>query len=132
MVDVRLQVPLVLGAERAVGAIEGGRLAALVQQVPLQYVRVLVALAAAGAIVPPIEPGPGDAADRPVIVVVIVIVVPAGMPRRTVEPGATLGRQRRRHVARGRPRHAPRPARAPAEAREETCKQSKQRFRRVD
>lgn len=130
MVDVRLQVPLVLGAERAVGAIKGRRLAALVQQVPLQYVRVLVALAAAGAIVPPIQAGPGDAADRSVIVV--VIVVPAGVAGRTVEPGATLGRQRRRHVAGGRPRHAPRPARAPAEAREETCEQSKQRFRQVD
>lgn len=46
VIDVRLQVALVLGAKRTMGATEGRRLAAFIQQVPLQDVRVLVALAA--------------------------------------------------------------------------------------
>lgn len=56
VINMRLQISLVLGAKRAMGAIEGGRFAALVQQVPLQYVSVLVALPASRAIVSTIEP----------------------------------------------------------------------------
>lgn len=51
MIDVRLEIALVLGAEGAMRTAEGRCLAAFVKQVPLQDVRVLVALAASRAIV---------------------------------------------------------------------------------
>lgn len=78
VINVCLQVPFVLGAKRAMGAIERGRFAAFVEQMPLEYVSVFVALAAARAIVPAIESGHGgDGADR-------AIVVSARMTRGTV------------------------------------------------
>lgn len=46
VVDVGLEIPLVLGAEGAVGAAEGGSLSALVEDVSLEDVRVLVGLSA--------------------------------------------------------------------------------------
>lgn len=54
MVDVRLEVPLVFGAEEAVRTLERRRLSTLVEHVTLEDVRVLVALAAARAVVAPI------------------------------------------------------------------------------
>lgn len=97
VIDMRLEIALVLGAESAMRATEGRRFAALELQVTLQDVRVLVALAALGAIVPAIEMRltAADAAD------IRMIVVTAGrVPRWTVQPGSTMRRQRCRHVAR--------------------------------
>jgi len=54
VIDVRFEIALVLGAESAVRAAEGRRLAALVQQMPFQDIRVLVALTASRAVVPAI------------------------------------------------------------------------------
>lgn len=113
MINVRLQVSLVLGAERAMGTVKGGRFAAFVQQVPLEYVRILVALATSRAIMPTIVAGNGDGADGS-------IAVSAGMTRRTVKSGAPLRRQRCRHLVRGCSRYTPRSVRTPPEAREET------------
>lgn len=134
VIDVRPEIALVFGAEGAMWAAEGRRLAALVQQVPLQNVRVLVALTASRAVVPAIVmyQAATAAADAG------MIVVAAGrVPRRTVKPGTTLRRQRCRHVARSRrrrrrrrgiraPRDAPRALAGPTEAGEETCKRRKQ------
>lgn len=140
VINVRLEIALVLGAEGAVRAAEGRRFAALVQQVPLQDVRVLVALTAPRAVVPAIvmHQATAAAADAG------MIVVAAGrMPRRTVQPGTTLRRQRCRHIARSRRRRrrrrrvrasrdAPRAVAGPTEAGEETCKRRKQTCRRHD
>lgn len=54
VIDVRFEIALVLGAKSAMRAAEGRRLAALVQQVPLQDVRVLVALTTPRTVVPAI------------------------------------------------------------------------------
>lgn len=134
MIDVRPEIALVFGTEGAMWAAEGRRLAALIQQVPLQNVRVLVALTASRAIVPAIvmDQAAAAAADAGMI-----IVAAGRVPRRTVEPGTTLRRQRCRHVARSRrrrrrrrriraPRDAPRALAGPTEAGEETCKRRKQ------
>lgn len=51
MIDMRFKIALVLGAESAMWAAEGRRLAALIQQVPLQDVRVFVALTTPRAVV---------------------------------------------------------------------------------
>lgn len=96
VIDVRLEIALILGAEGAVRAAEGWRFAALVQQVPFQDVRVLVTLTASRAIVAAIVMRQtATAADARVIV-----VATGGVPRRTVQPGTAMRRQRRRHVAR--------------------------------
>lgn len=86
---MRPEVALVFRAEGAMWAAEGRRLAAFVQQVTLQNVRVLVALTASRAVVPAIvmHQTAAAAADAG------VIVVAAGrVPRRTVKPGTTLRR----------------------------------------
>lgn len=140
VIDVRLEITLVLGAEGAMRAAEGRRLAALVQQVPLQDVRVLVALTTPRAVVPTIvmHQAAAAAADAGVIV-----IATGRVPRWTVQPGTTLRRQRRRHIARSRrrrrrrrgvrtPRDAPRAVAGPTEAGEETCKRRKQTCRWYD
>lgn len=47
MVNMRLQIPLVLRTERAMGTVKRGRHATLVKQVPLEYVSIFVTLATA-------------------------------------------------------------------------------------
>ena len=93
---MRLQISLVFGAKRAMGAIEGGRLAALVQQMPLQYVSVLVTLPASRAIVATVESRNGHAADRSVIIVVVVVVVVVVVIVVVVPPTVTGGAMKSR------------------------------------
>ena len=121
MVDVSLQIPLVLGAEGAMGTAEGRLLAALIEQMALQYVRVLVALAAARAVVSAIaiattgrssvmmmvvmmmrQARATASAIVVVIVVIIVIVVvavTAGMPGGAVHARTALRCQGCGHFA---------------------------------
>lgn len=133
MVNMSPQVPLILGAEGAVGTAEGWSLATFVQQMSLQDIRVLVALSTARAVVSPIKGDP-HTSDRSVIVVVavIIIVIPGAVARWTVQPGAALRSQGRRHVIGGHAGAVSNSARAPTEARQETCGQSKQMVRRID
>lgn len=142
MIDVRLEVALVFGAEGAVRTAKGRRLAAFVQQVPFQNIRVLVALAASRAIVSAIVMCQAAATNTRMIVVTI-----GRVSRRTVKTRTTLRRQRRRDVARRcrrrrrrrrrrrgvrASRGASRAVTAPAEAGEETCKRHKQTGRGHD
>ena len=96
VINMRLQISLVFGAKRAMGAIEGGRLAALVQQMPLQYVSVLVTLPASRAIVATVESRNGHAADRSVIIVVVVVVVVVVVIVVVVPPTVTGGAMKSR------------------------------------
>lgn len=140
MIDMSLKIALILGAEGAVRTAEGRCLAAFIQHVSLQDVRVLVALAASRAIVTTIVVRQATPADAR------VIVVTAGrVSRRTMKARTTLRRQRSRHFARRcrrrrrrrrrgvrTPRGATRTVTAPAEAGEETCKRHKQTGRGHD
>lgn len=139
VIDVRLEIALILGAEGAVRAAEGRRLATLIQQVPLQDVRVLVTLTASRAVVPAIVMHQAAAAAD----AGVIVITTGRVPRWTMQPRTTLRRQRCRHVAHSRrrrrrrrgvraPRDAPRAVAGPTEAGEETCKRHKQTCRRYD